>query len=89
VNELVYFVISFAVLAVVCFGTFARVSKSLRSHVIATIMLLVAFLVLAGLGSALVGPLDLRPMIVVAPMIIALSAIWFIWKLRTNEEVHG
>jgi hypothetical protein len=50
---------------------------------------LVAFLVLAGLGSALVGPLDLRPMIVVAPMIIALSAIWFIWKLRTNEEVHG
>ena len=82
-------VLAIAILLGICSGFFAvapRTRKGLLGAVIAALLLL---LVLSYLGSALVGPLDLTPMLLFTPFTLGCAAIWYFWKIKPRERVGG
>ncbi|HUE78093.1 MAG TPA: hypothetical protein VMN38_00485 [Sphingomicrobium sp.] len=84
-SELLGAVLSIAIIAAVTFGVLAAFPRSRRSLVPGTIITLLIFLLLNVLGSALVGPFDLRAMFFVTPVVIAFVTCWYFWKIKRRE----
>ena len=81
--------ISLAIVAAITFGVLAAFPRKRRALPWATITLVAIFLVMSALGSALVGPLDLRPMFILTPIMLVFVGIWYRWKIRPLEADHG
>ena len=63
--------------------------RTLRGTVQATVLAFSVLLILALLGSALVGPVDLSPMLVFGPVSIFCAAIWYLFAVRPKSASHG
>ena len=77
--------LSLAVVAGVAFGLLAAFPRSRKGLIYGTAANLIALTLLTALGSALVGPLDLRPMLIWVPVSLSCAVIWFYWKVRPHE----
>ena len=88
-SEVGKLVISLLVVGVISIGIFALFPQTRKGFAIGVIVVLGLFTFLNVLGSALVGPVDLRAMLVVAPMIAFYAVIWFLWKIKRIENAHG
>lgn len=75
-------VITVAIVSVICFGPLAISSRSLTGMAICFVFSVSILALLTALGSGLVGPFDMRPMIALLPVTIATHVIWFLWKVR-------
>lgn len=85
VGELGSALLSLAVMAGVAFGILAAFPRSRRGLLYGTAATLVVLTLLTVFGSALVGPLDLRPMLIWVPVSLSCAVVWFYWKVKPLE----
>ena len=88
-TEVFYTLISLAIVAAITFGVLAAFPRKRRALPCATVTLLAIFLAMSALGSALVGPLDLRPMFFFTPATVLMIGIWYFWQIRPREAGNG
>lgn len=79
-------VLSAAVVCGVTFGIFAFFPRRRRALPPAIAITLAVFSTLTYFGSALVGPADFRPMLVLGPLTLVFSAIWYVWQIKPAES---
>ena len=82
-DEAFSMLLALAVAAGIAFGILAMCPRSRNGLLFATVANLCVFTVLSALGSALVGPLDLSQMLILAPFSILCAIVWFHWKVKT------
>jgi len=86
-GDLISALVSLAVAAGVAFGVMALFPRSRRGLLQATATVLLALTLLTALGSALVGPLELWPMLVWGPFTIVCAVVWHFWKIRPQQTL--
>lgn len=85
-GDIVGAALSIGIFAAISFGVLATLPRSRRSLLIAAAILCSIFAALTALGSGLVGPFDMRPMLLWLPLIALVEVIWFYWKVRPTER---
>lgn len=78
-----------AIILVICFGAFAVAPRSKAGLSGAVSIALLILLGLTLLGSALVGPVDLSPMLLFTPFTLFCAALWYLWKIKPREQGNG
>ena len=73
----------------ITFGTLAAFPRTRRAMIIATPVLLAVFSLLSALGSGLLGLVDMRPMFLFTPLIVASVAGWYFLKIKPRETQGG
>jgi hypothetical protein len=74
--------LALAVMAALAFGILAAFPRSRKGLVQGTLANLVTATTLTAFGSGLVGPLDLRAMLIWAPVTLSCTAVWYFWQIR-------
>jgi hypothetical protein len=82
VEEIGSTLIGFAVAFAVALGILAAFPRSRKGVACATATNLCTFTLLTVIGSGLVGPFDLSPMLFWGPFSLVCAALWFHWKVK-------
>ena len=82
-------ILAITLLIGICFGAFAIAPRTKKGVLGAVLIVLLFLLLLSYVGSVLVGPLDLRPMLFFTPFTVVCAGLWYHWKVKPRELKGG
>ncbi len=88
VSEVLNFVITGVIVAIATFGVLALLPTTHRAVLCGTLSLLVIWTGLVWLGSGLVGPFDLRPLLIIVPLTVLFAFLWDV-RMSRKAKAHG
>ncbi len=82
-SEVLGSILALGIVLGISFGSLAVMARTNKGVILGSILAILFLSLLSVLGSALVGPVDLSPMLIFTPVVI-LSG--FLWKWRISKK---